>query len=137
MGLKDLKASNLQEIETSRGIAWTMNVRDTEHDFEFEVTNRGTGGPNEYNPISIHMEVRKGNTVETSVGPTFDINFREYLGGLKKEAEQIFEINGICKIEALDTIMAHWEPGRKISHAVGDSVKTARDNQEQDTEGSD
>ena len=90
--------------------------------FDFEVTNRGTGGPNEYNPISIHIEVKRGDTIETSVGPKFDINFRQYLGDLKKEAEEILEKNGASKIEALDTIMAHWEPGRKISYAISSAV---------------
>lgn len=122
MGLKDLESSNLEMIETRRGIAWTMNVKDTEYDFDFEVTNRGTGGPNEYNPISIHIEVKRGDTIETSVGPKFDINFRQYLGDLKKEAEEILEKNGASKIEALDTIMAHWEPGRKISYAISSAV---------------
>ncbi len=122
MGLKDLKASDLETIDTRRGIAWTMNVKDTKHDFEFEVTNRGRGGQNEYHPISIHVEVKKGDTVETTVGPSFDIDFRTYIKELDKEAKEIFESHGKKVIEPLDFIMSCLEPDMGINEAISIAI---------------
>jgi len=122
MGLRNLEAIKLDELETRNGVAWTMEVKDTEYDFEFEVTNRGRGGPNEYHPISVHVEVKKGDTIQTSVGPKFDIDFRSYIEELNEEANEIFEKNGKKVIEPLDYILSCLEPKRGINQAISIAI---------------
>ena len=126
MGLRNLVAIKLDELDTRNGVAWTMEVKDTEHDFEFEVTNRGRGGPNEYHPISVHVEVKKGNTIETSVGPKFGIDFRSYIKELNEEANEIFEKNGKKVIEPLDFIMCCLEPKCGINQAISTAINYGR-----------
>jgi hypothetical protein len=122
MGLEDLVAKNLDLLETRNGIAWTMEVKDTKHDFEFEVSNRGRGGQNEYHPISIHIDVKNGDAIRQSVGPSFDIDFGTYIKELNNEANEIFEKHGKKVIEPLDYILSCLEPDKGIYNAIAVAI---------------